>query len=93
MNNRRKSGVFGRIYDYQGTLPEDALHIGSPFVSGLVEYYVLTGDMRALNAARDCADYLLSKGEAFYNRMINPAGSNILETWITEGFTYKYRRI
>jgi len=91
MHNRRKSGVFGRSYEFQGKLPEDALHIGTQFVSGLVEYYVLTGDMRALNAARDCADYLMSKGEAFYNNMINPAGPNKLEAWITEGFADLYR--
>lgn len=58
MNNRRKSGVFGSKYEFGP--PESAKAIGNPFLSGLVEYYVLTGDMRALNAAQDCANFLLS---------------------------------
>lgn len=91
MNNRRKSGVFGNFFDYKEDSPENATSIGTHFMSGLVNYYALTGDMRALNAAEEAAAFLMNKGEVFYDSMKNPDGPNKMECWIVEGFAELYR--
>ncbi|MBR2949525.1 MAG: glycoside hydrolase family 127 protein [Lachnospiraceae bacterium] len=92
MNNRHKSGVFGNAFEYTGESPEKATYIGTHFMSGLVNYYELTGDMRALNAAQACAEFLFAKGDAFYAEMANPFGPHKMSCWIAEGFAELYKQ-
>ncbi len=91
MNNRRPSGVFGNSFELNGEIPESALVIGTHFLSGLVNYYALTGDMRALNAARESADFMLAKEDAMVESLKNPGGPNNMSCWIVEGFAELYR--
>ena len=80
MNNRQPNGTFTKDHN-----PVD-----THFLSGLVEYYLLTGDMRALIAAREAADNLLAKGEAFFDSF-KTNGPHTLQAWIAEGFADLYR--
>ncbi len=90
MNNRHQSGTFGNYFEYNGDTTEDIPYIGTHFLSGLVSYYSLTGDMRALNAAQECANFLLGHGNAFYARMADPTGPSQMTCWIVEGFADLY---
>lgn len=91
MNNRRSSGMFGNSFDLSGDEPEACIAPGTHFISGLVNYYSLTGDMRALNAAEDCADRFLCRFDDFCDKYANPNGFNYMECWIVEGLAELYR--
>ena len=91
MNNRRKSGMFGNSFDFAGDSPENAPLIGTHFLSGLVNYYSLTGDMRALNAAQEAADFVLSKEDEMLKALGTPSRANKMDCWIVEGFAELYR--
>jgi len=91
MNNRRKSGMFGNSFDYAEESPESAPLIGTHFLSGLVNYYSLTGDMRALNAAQEAADFVLSKEKEMLKALGTPGRANKMDCWIVEGFAELYR--
>ena len=91
MNNRRKSGMFGNSFDFNGESPESAKVILTHFLSGLVNYYSLTGDMRALNAAQEAADFVLAKEDEMLKALFSPHGPNKMECWIVEGFADLYR--
>lgn len=65
---------------------------GTHFISGLVNYYSLTGDMRALNAAEDCVDRFLCRFDDFCDKYANPDGFNYMERWIVEGLPELYRK-
>lgn len=70
MNNRRESGMFGNSFNLEGTEPEKAFVVGTHFVSGLVNYYTLTGDMRALNAAKKQRTECCPSGMTFTGRLL-----------------------
>jgi len=91
MNNRRKSGMFGNSLNVHGDSPESAKVIGTHFLSGLVQYYSLTGDMRALRAAQEAADFLLAKEDEMHKALSSPHGPNKMDCWIVEGFAELYR--
>ena len=83
MNNRKPDGRFGILY-------EEPWYVGTHLLSGLVEYYELSGDLRALNAAEDAAMVMLSQGDDLYARF-DPKKPNAMYAWITEGFAELYR--
>lgn len=85
MNNRRKSGLFDDTPDGNPVI------VGTHFISGLVNYYTLTGDMRALNAAEAAADRMLENGDDFFRCISSNGGSNNMNAWISEGFAELYR--
>lgn len=91
MNNRRKSGTFGNSFEYMEAEPETAALLGSHFLSGLVNYYALTGDMRALNAAQEGAQFMLNKWDTCINKIKDPSSPNHVECWIVEAFAELYR--
>lgn len=75
MNNRRISGAFGRCCgNGEDILPEKGSGISFHLVSGLLEYYRLTGDIRAYNAAIEFTDRILSKGDAIYDNYKSECG-------------------
>ena len=90
MNNRRPSGAFGNRLERTDKSPEESDYFGTHFISGLVSYYDLTGDMRALNAAQESAQFLLDRWDAVKKRMTG-TGPNAMECWITEPFAELYR--
>ena len=90
MQCRRPSGLFGNGFEINNDPPECAKYVGNQFLCGLVNYYSLTGDMRALNAAKDASDYSLSLGEGFYDAL-RTDGAHKMEAWIAEGFAEIYR--
>jgi len=55
MHNRKKSGSFSNYVEDNAQFNPDTVSAGGHFLSGLVRYYNLTGDMRALNAAIEVA--------------------------------------
>ncbi|MBR5454126.1 MAG: glycoside hydrolase family 127 protein [Clostridia bacterium] len=56
MNNRKSSGGFSNFYGRPPSYSPETVSIGGHFLAGLVKYYDLTGDMRALNAAIEIAE-------------------------------------
>ena len=84
MNNRRESGLFN------DTAPDKVALTGTHFLSGLVNYYALTGDMRALNAAEEAAERMLLHEEGFY-KIFKTDGPHVMAAWICEGFAELYR--
>ena len=84
MNNRRKSGLFDDTPDGELVI------VGTHFISGLVNYYTLTGDMRALNAAEEAADRMLADGDAIFRCLASDSSHN-MNAWISEGFAELYR--
>lgn len=91
MNNRHTSGTFGMYSEEEGKFTEEVPYIGTHMISGLVSYYTLTGDMRALNAAKEAVGFLERHGDAFYAKIGNPTGPNQLICWVTEGLADLYR--
>jgi hypothetical protein len=89
MNNRRPSGTFGTLYR-QGKAPDEAERIGTHFLYGLVSYYRLTGDLRALDAAEDAAAFMLDKGDEYFDALINKNGISNPFCWNTEAFAELY---
>lgn len=84
MHSRRKSGLFDDNPDDQPVI------VGAHFISGLVNYYTLSGDMRALNAAEDAAERMLRDGDRFF-KCLESNGTNNMNAWISEGFAELYR--
>lgn len=90
MNNRRGTGLFHETNPGEATVPGTTYVMGTHFLSGLVNYYALTGDMRALNAAEEAADMMLSYGDDFF-KMFQTDGPHMMDAWICEGFAELYR--
>lgn len=91
MQCRRPSGTFGSCYGLDGRAPEDAPYFATQFVSGLVAYYELTGDMRALSAAREHVDFFLSRGDEFFRALGSPNGPHRMVCWVPNGLADLYR--
>jgi len=80
MQARNANGTFGKAENQLLT------HI----ISGLVDYNVLTGDMRALEAAEKAAQYLLDPETKFFDQF-DPNQGCFIYTWVTECFADLYR--
>ena len=91
MNLRNPSGTFGAVYGRDNLQADEACEIGTHFISGLVYYYRLTGDMRALNAAEEAAEFLLKRGDTYIDFIKNPDGPNRLYCWIPEAYAELYK--
>lgn len=92
LRQRRPSGLFGRYACTAGPpmAPED--HPVSGFerlTSGLLRYYEISGDWRALEASMGIAEHMMSKKDAIHEAL-KPGGGNRLETWSTEHFARLY---
>ena len=91
MNLRNPSGTFGTVYWKELIGADDTYYIGTHFISGLVYYYRLTGDMRALDAADDAASFLLRRGEDAFKYIRKPNGPNVMFCWLTEAYAELYK--
>jgi hypothetical protein len=88
MQLRRPSGMFGNACeDYD---PDKQICVDNQFLCGLVNYYTLTGDMRALTAAEAAAEHALSAGDKFFLQYPD-TGAHHMGAWICEGFAELYR--
>ena len=88
LRQRRPSGLFGRYASGSAsTPPEDNIFSGaSRLFPGLIRYYELTGDWRALEAATGIAERLLSVKDAWDERL----QSQGLRMWVSEPFARLY---
>jgi hypothetical protein len=91
LKQRRCSGLFGRLAPSPGGgLPEkDPLNGANRLFCGLVRYFELTGDSRAIEAAEGLAKRLLSVKDAWIARLKASAG-RFIEAWVTEPFARLY---
>jgi len=91
LRQRRPSGLFGRLAPSPaGGVPEaDPMNGASRLFCGLVRYFELTGDARAIEAAEGVARRLWSVKDAWVQRLKGSAG-RFIEAWITEPFARLY---
>jgi hypothetical protein len=91
LRQRRPSGLFGRYAPQQGTVvPEDDPISGVPrLLPGLIRYYHLTGDARALEAAVAMARFTVSQKDVWCDRM-RRNGARVIEAWVTEPMAMLY---
>lgn len=93
MNNRRPDGLFVHPeVAYPGLNAPHWNLVYTHFLSGLVNYYSLTGDMRALDAAEEAANNWLDRSEELYALIrSNGKAPHNMAAWLTEGFADLYR--
>lgn len=91
LKQRRPSGLFGRLASSPtGGLPEgDPMNGANRLFCGLVRYFELTGDSRAIEAAEGVARRLLAAKDAWIARLKASAG-RFIEAWVTEPFARLY---
>ncbi|MGO8752025.1 MAG: hypothetical protein ACLQNE_39290 [Thermoguttaceae bacterium] len=91
LKQRRPSGLFGRLAPSPtGGVPEsDPTNGANRLFCGLVRYFELTGDSRAIEAAEGVAKRLLSVEDAWIARLKASAG-RFIEAWVTEPFARIY---
>jgi hypothetical protein len=91
---RRPSGLFGRFggaYGHQYDPPEaDFTNASHRLFNGLIKYYDLTGDTRALDSAVGLADHALAHKDDWAKWCASWSGCTILY-WITEPLAELYR--
>ncbi len=91
LKQRRPSGLFGRFAPSPaGGDPEsDPMNGANRLFCGLVRYFELTGDARAIEAAQGVAKRLLSVRDAWVARLTGSAG-RFIEAWVVEPFARLY---
>ncbi len=91
LKQRRPSGIFGRYACLpQNRTPEDdPWACGNRLFSGLIRYYDLTGDARALESAEGMAKRIWSVRDAWRDRM-KGSGARFIEAWVSEPFARLY---
>jgi len=91
LRQRRPSGLIGRYATLpKPTPPEDDLMSGSGrLFPGLLRYYDLTGDSRALEAAVGMARFILSRKDEWQVRL-QAKGAHFIEAWISEPMAMLY---
>lgn len=88
LRQRRPSGLFGRII-------ADPIFGGETFAAcarvfpGLIQYYELTNDMRALDAAVGLADHTI-RSKDIWSKRLKETGGRSIEFWITEHLSMLY---
>ncbi len=88
LKQQKPSGYVGRIQPpkddiFQGSAPSKVFH-------GLLRYYDLTGDPRALKAARGIAEILWSVRDLWKKGMQSEKGFNDIVTWVGDPFARLY---
>jgi hypothetical protein len=91
LKQRRPSGLFGRqAPSPAGGVPEsDPVNGANRLFCGLIRYFELTGDTRALEAAEGVAKRLVSVKDAWVGR-VKGSGGRFIEAWVTEPFARLY---
>jgi len=90
LNQRRPSGLFSRYSDLYEGPPEDNFAAGSGrLFPGLIRYYELTGDSRALDAAEGLAGRLWSFRDEWQKHLKSTSG-RVIEAWVSEPFARLY---
>lgn len=91
LRQRRPSGLIGRYAALpKPTPPEDDLMSGSArLFPGLLRYYDLTGDARALDAAVGMAQFILARKDEWQARL-KAKGAHFIEAWISEPMALLY---
>jgi hypothetical protein len=92
LRTRRPSGLFGRYAGQPRNAPpeSDAFSGADRLFPGLLRYYDLTGDWRALDAAVGLGERILSVRDEWHKRIEQPA-LNPIANWVTEAFARLYR--
>ena len=88
LRQRRPSGLFGRFITEPPTA-NDCIGACARLFPGLVYYYELTNDVRALDAAVGLADLTIQSKEIWRTRLKESGGRGI-EFWITEPLALLY---
>jgi hypothetical protein len=91
LGQRRPSGLFGRCAPSPvGGVPEDdPLNGANRLFCGLIRYFDLTGDARAIEAVEGVAKRLGSVKDAWAARL-KASGGRFIEAWVTEPFARLY---
>ena len=90
LKQRRPSGLFSRYSDLSVGPPEDNFMAGSGrLFPGLIRYYELTGDARALEAAEGLAGRLWSFRDE-WQKHLKSTSARIVEAWVSEPFARLY---
>ena len=91
---RRPSGMIGRYAPTRPDVPpeNDSLQSGGAtrLFPGLLRYYDLTGDSRALEAAHGLAERLWMVRDEWRRMLKSPGGDHGFFTWVSEGFARLY---
>ncbi len=87
LKQRRPSGIIGRYAATPVNLaPEDdPLACANRLFCGLIRYFDLTGDARAIDAAQGMAGRLWSMRDAWRDRL-KGSGGRFIEAWVSEPF-------
>ena len=89
-----KSGPFGVAYSYDTGTDQNGLVVGSAYklFAGLLRYYILTADGRALVAAQQNAEYYFSNLNLIKDCLIKhkEARAFFIEQWVTEPMALLY---
>ena len=88
LRQRRPSGLFGRIIA-DPLLSHEAFSACARFFPGLIYYYELTNDVRALDAAVSLAD-LTIRSRDLWRKRLTETGGRAIEFWITEPMALLY---
>ena len=88
MRQRQPSGLFGRIIA-DPIFSQECFAASAQYFPGLIYYYTLTNDGRALDAAIRLGEYTLEHKDTWYKRA-REAGGRALELWITEPLALLY---
>lgn len=90
LNQRRPSGLFSRYNDLSDKPPEDNFMAGSSrLFAGLIRFFELTGDDRALEAAEGLAGRLWSFRDEWQEHLKSTSG-HFIEAWVSEPFARLY---
>jgi hypothetical protein len=90
LKQRRPSGLFSRYCDLNEGPPEDYFMAGSGrLFPGLIRYYELTGDARALEAAEGLAGRLWSCRDEWQEHL-KATNGRFIEAWVSEPFARLY---
>ena len=91
LKQRRPSGLFSRYSDLSDKPPEDDFMAGSGrLFSGLIRYFELTGDARALEAAEGLASRLWSFRDEWQKHLKVHQWPALYEAWVSEPFARLY---
>ena len=87
---RRPSGLFSRYHDLSNKPPEDNFMAGvGRLFPGLIRYFELTGDARALEAAEGIAGRLWSFRDQ-WQKYLKSTSARVIAAWVSEPFARLY---
>ena len=89
LRQRQPSGLFGQILDDRTIGNEECLCACSRVFPGLIYYYELTNDARALEAAVGLAE-LTIRSQEIWRRHLHAGGGRWIPFWITEHMAMLY---